>query len=190
MKISLSNVILDCLNTTHIEHIHPDADQWFHLESGKEHYRLLIHLGYCFNDIKIADIGTYRGASAIALSQNKNNKILSLDVGKFRNEIPSDNIEFCIGDFKTQDEVQAKILESQFIFLDIDHMYHNEIWFYNFLVKNNWKGIMGCDDIHLSKEMERFWSEVKHEKYDITQYGHYSGTGIIFFNNETTLNLS
>jgi hypothetical protein len=49
---------------------------------------------------------------------------------------------------------------------------------------------MLCDDIHLSDEMERFWREIKHEKYDITQYGHHSGTGIVLFSNETTLNLS
>jgi predicted O-methyltransferase YrrM len=190
MKISLSNVILDCLTTSHIEHIHPHANEWFHLESGKEHYRLLIHLSYCYNNIQISDIGTYRGASAIALAQNQNNKVISLDVGVFRNEIPYSNIEFLVGSFQNDSTIQEKILKSELIFLDIDHLYHNEIWFYNFLVQNNWKGIMLCDDIHLSEEMERFWSEIKHEKYDITQYGHHSGTGIVLFNNETTLNLS
>lgn len=187
MKISLSNGILDSLATSHIQYIHPDMQQWFHLESGKEHYRLLMHLTYCFDGIQIADIGTYRGASAIALAQNPNNKIYSLDVGVFRNDIPYGNIEFNIGDYITDQSIQNRILESKVIFLDVDHLYTNEIWLYNFLVEKNWNGIMLCDDIHLNDEMKRFWNEVNHEKYDITQYGHFSGTGIILFNNDTTL---
>lgn len=190
MKISLSNVILDSLTTSHIKNIHPDAQHWFHLQSGKEHYRLLIHLAFCFDGIQIADIGTYRGASAIALSQNKANKIFSLDVGVFKNDIKSDNIEFCIGDFKTNKDIQSRILESKVIFLDIDHMYKNEIWFYNFLIENKWDGIMLVDDINLNEEMRRFWNEIKHVKYDITQYGHFSGTGIVLFNDDTILNLT
>ena len=187
MKISLSNGILDSLATSHIQYIHPDMQQWFHLESGKEHYRLLMHLTYCFDGIQIADIGTYRGASAIALAQNPNNKIYSLDVGVFRNDIPYGNIEFNIGDYITDQSIQNRILESKVIFLDVDHLYTNEIWLYNFLVEKNWNGIMLCDDIHLNDEMKRFWSEIRHEKYDITQYGHFSGTGIVLFNNDITL---
>lgn len=190
MKIKLSNTLLDCMYTEHIQHIHPDMQQWFHLQSGKEHYRLLIHLASSYNNIQIADIGTYRGASAIALAQNPNNKVFSLDVGVFRNDIPYDNIEFRVGDFKTDTNIQENILKSSLIFLDIDHLYDNEIWFYNFLIKNNWKGIMFCDDIHLCDEMERFWSEISHPKQDITSYGHFSGTGFVSFDAETSLELT
>lgn len=190
MKITLSNTILDSLHTIHIDHIHPEMRNWFHLESGKEHYRLLIHLSYCFDGVQIADIGTYRGASAIALSQNPKNKVFSLDVEVFKNEIPSENINFHLGDFKTDKTIQENILKSSFIFLDIDHLYNKEIWFYEFLVENNWDGIMLCDDINLNEEMRRFWKEIHHEKYDITQYGHFSGTGIVMFNKNTELNLN
>lgn len=190
MKITLSNTLLDSLHTGHVNHIHSDMTEWFHRPSGQEHYRMLMHISYCYNNSKIADIGTYRGASAIALSQNPTNEIFSLDVGKFCNDIPINNIKFCIGDFLTNTEIQENILACNFIFLDIDHMYNNEIWFYNFLIQNNWKGLMICDDINLCDEMKRFWNEISHKKIDITQYGHFSGTGAVIFGDEIDLNLN
>ena len=72
--------------------------------------------------------------------------------------------------------------------LDIDHNYTNEIWLYNFLIQNNWNGIMLCDDINLNDEMRRFWSEISHVKHDITKYGHFSGTGLVLFSNDITIN--
>lgn len=187
MKILLSNVILDSLTTSHVQHIHSDMQEWFHLESGKEHYRLLMHLSYSFDGIQIADVGTFKAASAVALAQNPKNKVYSLDVGNFRSDTPYENIEFEIGNYMTDEAIQSKILNSKLIFLDVDHLYTNEIWLYNFLTEKKWDGIMVCDDIYLGEPMEKFWSEIKHEKYDITQYGHFSGTGIVLFNNETKL---
>lgn len=189
MKITLSNTLLDSIHTEQVQHIHPDMQEWYHKPSGQEHYRMLMHLAYCYDNVQIADIGTYRGASAIALSQNSKNKVFSLDVGVFRNQISASNIEFCIGDFKTDTKIQENILKCPLIFLDIDHMYTNEIWFYNFLKQNNWKGTMFCDDIYLSDEMKRFWQEIDLPKIDITQYGHFSGTGVVQFDSEIQLNL-
>jgi hypothetical protein len=148
-----------------------------------------MHLAFCFDNVQIADVGTYRGASAIALAQNPKNKVFSLDVGVFKNDIPMNNIEFRIGNFQTDKDIQENILKCPFIFLDIDHMYTNEIWFYNFLKENNWKGIMFCDDIYLCEEMKKFWNEISHPKFDLTQYGHFSGTGAVLFNEETQFNL-
>lgn len=190
MKIKLSNTLLDCLHTGGVKHIHGEMQEWFHKPSGQEHYRLLMHLAFCYDNIEIADIGTYRGASAVALAQNPKNKVFSLDVGVFKEEIKMDNLEFLIGDFRTDKTIQERILKCPLIFLDIDHMYHNEIWFYNFLKENNWKGTMFCDDIFLCDEMKRFWEEVSHPKIDITQYGHFSGTGVILFDNNVTIELT
>jgi predicted O-methyltransferase YrrM len=187
MKISLANAELDLIPTSHISQIHEESNTWFHLASGKEHYRLLIHLSSYFHSSQIADIGTYRGASAIALAQNPTNKIYSVDIGVFRKEITVNNIEFAVGNFQTNDIIKENILKSKFIMLDIDHNYTNEIWLYNFLIQNNWNGIMLCDDINLNDEMRRFWSEITHVKYDITKYGHFSGTGLILFGDDITI---
>jgi hypothetical protein len=189
MNITLSNDVLDAIDTARVDYVHPQMQQWFHLPSGREHYRLLIYLTNCFNNIKIADIGTYRGASATALAQNKSNQVFSLDVGVFKEKIPLKNINFCVGDFHTDKNIQDNILASSFIFLDIDHLYNNEIWLYQFLTKNNWTGIMLCDDIYLNDEMRRFWDELSHPKQDITKYGHGSGTGFVNFNSDITLEL-
>jgi hypothetical protein len=37
------------------------------------------------------------------------------------------------------------------------------------------------DDIHLNNEMSYFWNALKNEKYDITEIGHHTGTGIAIY---------
>ena len=189
MNISLSNFLLDTINTREIKNV-PDVYQmYFHLESGKEHYRLLIHLASCFNNVLIADIGTNYGASALALSQNQSTRVFSLDIVDLKkNDIGMQNVEFCLGDFRTDEKIQKTILSSDVIFLDIDHLYENEIWLYKFLKEKNWKGHMFCDDIHFFEGMVRFWNEVE-AKTDLTKYGHGSGTGYIAFGEPITFDL-
>lgn len=191
MNITLSNKVLDELDTSRIENIHPQMHQWFHLRSGQEHYRLLVYLATkCFDGVNISDIGTYKGASAVALAQNLKNKVFSLDIAVQKETISNENITFCIGNYRADSNIQKNILDSSFILLDVDHMYTNEIWLYKFLVDNNWKGSMMCDDIYLNNEMRQFWNEVSHPKIDITKYGHITGTGLINFSNELTFNLT
>jgi len=190
MNITLSNNVLDELDTSRIEHVHPTMQQWFHLRSGKEHYRLLLYLTtQYFNGIKIADIGTYRGASALALAQNPKNKVFSVDLVEHAGIVPKDNITFCVGNLYTDSAIQNNILDSYFIFMDIDHMYTGEMWIYKLLTENNWKGILICDDINLNNNMRKFWKEVSLPKIDVTKYGHATGTGIINFTNDLTFNL-
>lgn len=185
MKIKLSNQILDSINTQCVLGIPPDHVQYFHERSGVEHYRLLTYFSNILNEENIIDIGTYRGTSAVALSQNKRNNVLSIDIENRRiSDTENSSVEFYIGNFITDADLQRRILSSKFIFLDIDHLYENEIWLYDFLVGNGWKGTIVCDDIHLNDPMKKFWSEVQHEKIDITKYGHWSGTGVISINGD------
>ena len=46
---------------------------------GEEHYKLLAYFSTLFDNSLFVDIGTFRGYSAIALSYNKSNKIISYD---------------------------------------------------------------------------------------------------------------
>ena len=46
----------------------------------KEHYRLLAYLSTLFNDQILFDVGTLKGYSALALSYNRANKIVSYDI--------------------------------------------------------------------------------------------------------------
>lgn len=185
MKIILSNQWLDSIDMNAMENVPPYNQQYFPMASGQEHYRLLVHLGYCFNGVTIADLGTNRGASALALGQNKSNKIYTLDIENIlENDIKMDNVEFEIGNFMENEEIQKKILSSEMILLDLNHEYVYEIWIYDFLVRNNWKGMMVCDDIHYFEGMRRFWSEVSHKKVDLSKYGHSAGTGCILFGDD------
>ena len=183
MKIPLSNTMLDLGDQSSTSYVHPELRRYFNEPSGQEHYRLLVYLGFCFNGVNITDIGTYMGGSAVALGQNPKNKIFSFDILNSKHDIPMPNVEFYLGDFHSDTKIHKSLLESKVIFLDIDHLYSNEIWIYNFLKENKWSGPLLCDDIHLNDEMKRFWNEVDSPKVDITAYGHVTGTGCIYMGN-------
>jgi len=189
MKITLSKELLDANNLGGIQNVPPEYQQYFYLPASQEHYRLLIHLAYCFDNSTICDLGTNHGASALALSQNPKNRVFSVDIQNIRHDIKCPNVEFHLGSFETDEKIQDEILKSPFVFLDIDHEYTHEMWLYKFLLEKNWKGIMLCDDIHYFEPMRRFWSEVTTNKVDLTHYGHSSGTGCILFGDNVTFDL-
>lgn len=184
--IGVSNNVLDSIDTSYID-VHQDKlmnfelnhnPYYFHLESGKEHYRLLIYISTLYNNEVIFDVGTNKCMSALALSYNKSNKIKSFDIVKLLPENPLvDNIEYIIGD-STKD---TDLNNCSIIFLDVDHDGSYENIFYDYLKSINWKGILILDDIHLNQPMKEFWNKISEEKYDITNIGHWSGTGLVLF---------
>jgi predicted O-methyltransferase YrrM len=158
---------------------------------GKQHYRLLSYLSTLYNHSIIIDIGTHRGSSATALSYNKTNKIYSFDiVNKIENQNIRNiqNIEFCYDNLFEHDGQQKwkdTILQAPFIFLDVDPHNGTMEWdFYNFLKSINYQGFVICDDIWYFKEMRNeFWYKIPYEeRYDVSEFGHFSGTGIFTFN--------
>ena len=191
MKITLSNLYLDSIDigSQYVESNVPAFyKRFFPLRSGQEHYRLLLFLSKLYNNTVISDIGTNKGASALALSENQSNKVISIDIEDVKDKEwinKLDNCSFMIADILHDENVFKKVLESKLIFLDIDHLYTNEIRIYKKLIENNWKGVLICDDIHLNLEMKKFWQEVESNKIDITKYGHYSGTGAIITDGTT-----
>ncbi len=187
----LSNELLNLVDMSSNWERVPDFFKPYYAEpSGTEHYRLLTHIAYSFDGISICDVGTNRGASALALAQNQKNKVYSIDVVDVKeNDIGMPNVEFLIGNFRHNDKIKKTILNSKVILLDIDHLYDEEIWLYNFLVENEWDGYMFCDDIHLNEPMKRFWSEIALPKIDLTTYGHITGTGCVFFNQDLTFDM-
>lgn len=165
-----TNKELDNIKLPEIDH--PSA--WYHLESGKEHYRLLSWLAK--GKKLVFDVGTYSGFSACAMSTAK--QVITYDITNLRETfIMPKNIEFCVGDVLKD----KRLIDAELISLDTAHNGDFEVEFYNHLVLRDWSGILVCDDIHLNDEMKNFWNQVDKPKIDATHLGHYTGTGIIIF---------
>ena len=193
MKYNITREDINTINYEHFKHVVGEYNDFFS-EPGKEHYKLLSYLSTLFDNCNILDIRTHVGHSSLALSYNKTNTIYSFDiVDTVRpNIIMTDNIKFCNGDlfdrntfFKWKDI----ILSSPFIFLDVEP--HNGIMehkFIEWIEEIGYKGFVVCDDIWYFKEMrDNFWYKIEDQyRYDLTDIGHWSGTGIVTFNKEIT----
>jgi predicted O-methyltransferase YrrM len=163
------------------EAIYKDDDIFkFFQKPGENHYRLLSYLSSLFNDSLIIDIGTHTGQSSLALSYNESNTIYTFDIfDKVYNEkIKSrKNIIFFQDDLfetKVQEKWKNHILNSAFIFLDVDpHNGNMEIEFYNYLKEIDYKGFVVCDDIWYFKEMrDNFWYKIPDKfRYDLSDLG-------------------
>jgi predicted O-methyltransferase YrrM len=191
---SLKNINFETFNDI-LDNFNPDERGEFIDEPGKQHYKLLAHYSCLFNNSVIIDIGTHHGKSALALSYNKTNTVISFDiVDTIENQKlkTRDNIEFYLENL-WQEEVRNKwtetILNAPFIFLDVDpHNGTMEYDFYLFLRSIDYGGILICDDIWYFKEMrDNFWYKIPDKyRHDVTEYGHWSGTGIIDFQKGNT----
>lgn len=178
-----------------------DNDDFFQ-PSGKQHYRFLSYLSSLFQNAVIFDIGTHRGFSALSLSYNKTNTIHSFDITdvlheKIRNIYNQNNernVHFHIENLLDPEIFQKwkdQILVSPFIFFDIEP--HNGIleWQFLELLKSiDYKGFVVFDDIWYFQGMRNeFWHKIEDKyKYDLTEFGHWSGTGIVTFNHDITFN--
>lgn len=191
---------IDMLDMKYLEKI--DSSIFQELELGKDffknpgvqHYKLLSYFSTLFNNSNIVQIGTHFGESAIALSYNNNNTIYTFDIiDKVSQEKKQvNNIKFIIDDVISDNVVRDKwkqtILSSKFIFLDVGS--HNgiiEYEFYFFLKENNYDGFVICNNIWYFKEMrDNFWYKIPYDyRYDISELGHWSGTGVFTFNKDT-----
>ena len=159
-----------------------EYQQYFMSKSVQEHYRLLAHISQTNDLVDILDVGTLKGCSALAFSVNSKNKVRSFNV---LNELDLNytplNAEFII-DNVLNGNYNSVILGSNYIMLDTYHDGTFEKEFYDYLISINYKGYLLLDDIHLNFEMERFWGLITKEKYDITNIGHSTGTGLVIFN--------
>lgn len=65
--------------------------------------------------------------------------------------------------------------------LDTNHDGEFENQFYAFLNKNDYRGLLFLDDIHLNQPMTDFWNAIREPKEDLTDLGHWSGSGLVDF---------
>lgn len=148
---------------------------------GREHYKLLAYFSSQFNNVNLLDIGTYKGCSALALSYNKTNTVHSFDIGDFTNltNVP-DNIRFHIG-YATDEKYIDLLNSSPFIILDTAHDGSFELAFHKHLQDIKWEGLLFLDDINLNEPMRNYWNGIPELKFDVSPYGHWSGTGLVYF---------
>ena len=177
-KEQLNSIEFDSYRDSFLKKGYPN--NWFFMEAGQEHYRLLAYIGSLYKSKTLLDIGSYQGNSAIALSHSGKNKIISydLDTQPIIQKIKNDNIKFIKGDILTDNNL---ILASPFIMLDTYHNGDFEQEFVDHLINIKYKGLVMFDDIHLNNEMSNFWNGLKNEKFDLTDIGHFSGTGLVIF---------
>jgi len=157
-----------------------------YLKNVGEHYRLLTYISYLYDNELIIDAGTCQGHSCLALCQNLNNKVYTYDIDpkdiSYITEKYSNVIKKILDINLETDEILGS---AKIILLDIDpHDGNSEINFYDRLLNTNFKGFLICDDINLNTGMKKFWEYIQKEKYDISNLGHWSGTGIVNFSNE------
>jgi len=156
--------------------------------SGINEYRLYSYLSTLFTDTVILDIGTYNGRSAVALSHNMDNKVISYNISDQINNsnhkiYTKSNIEFKIKN--VIEDLSVKFLENvKLIVIDIDHFYTAEIEIISKLIELKYDGLIILDDIHHPSPreyacMQKLWNNIDVSKIDITKYGHCTGTGLI-----------
>ena len=153
--------------------------QYFWLEAGVEHYKLLAYLSTCWNDKTLIDLGTDKGCSALALSHNPSNRVISYDIEDRKlHPINLPNIEFRVKDAL---EDREDLLTAPLILLDTAHDGVFEWRIYDMLDTAGYEGLLICDDIGLNAAMRDFWVRIRLEKHDLTPIGHWSGTGLVRF---------
>jgi len=170
---------IDLLHNAHL--INEEEHRGYYLSNpGQEHYKLLAYYSMQFDNATLLDVGTYKGCSALALSHNPKNQIKSFDINPGLRNISDHptNIEFIIDNILNK-EYESLILSSKFIILDTDHLGEFEHEFYTHLRSIGYKGTLLLDDIKLNPEMIEFWNSITDEKYDISNVGHVTGTGLV-----------
>jgi len=76
--IHIDNEILDNFNLINREYLVNES--YYDSKSGVNEYRLYSYLSTFFNNTTILDIGTFDGRSAVALSHNETNKVISYNI--------------------------------------------------------------------------------------------------------------
>lgn len=157
-------------------------------ERPGEHYRLLTYLTNKLNGIRIIDAGTYRGLSCLAFSQNPNNKVYTYDIEPRDISFLSKKDNVVVKNLDINAEDDASIMCCPLILLDIDpHNAIQERAFTDRLLKIGYTGFLICDDINLTPQMRGWWDSIPVPKYEVTNIGHMSGTGIVCYNSTLTI---
>ena len=182
MKIDIIKDQVRSLDIGHLRDVSLNQNDW--LPAGQSEYRLYAYLSTFFHKSVILDVGTRTGGSALALSYNPNNQVISYDlVEQGASSIQKNNITWKIQDFMEDETLDLDNVN--IIMIDVDpHDGSQERVMMDWLREKNWKGILIHDDIGPDwPDIQLMWDEIPEEKFDVTEIAHMSGTGIVNFGN-------
>ena len=191
-KVSKKTIKLDkdaikTLDVSHLAEQSLNSNDW--LTAGQSEYRLYAWLSTKFNNTTILDVGTRTGGSALALSYNDKNKVISYDLVEqgASSGIKKDNITFKVQDFREDDTLDYDNIS--IIMIDVDpHDGTAEEEMFEYLEEKGWKGLVLLDDIGPQwPEIEDFWNRITFPKINVTEVGHMSGTGLVNFDEKHTI---
>jgi predicted O-methyltransferase YrrM len=192
MIIPISNEILDTFQLKNHEYM--VNSNYYVNKSGDQEYRLYSYLSTFFNHSIILDVGTLTGRSAIALSHNNSNQVISYDINDYIGDInhklfTKSNIKFHLKDV-FEDLTEDFVKKLSIVMIDVDHYETFERRLIDKLKELKFSGIIILDDItghpdpKVKECMQRLWDGITDEKYDFTKYAHWSGTGVILINTD------
>ena len=185
--IKLDKAAIKALAISHLAEQSLNKNDW--LTAGQSEYRLYAWLSTQFNNTTILDVGTRTGGSALALSYNETNKVMSYDLQEqgASSGISKSNVQFNIKDFREDDTLDFDNIS--IIMLDVDpHDGVQEEEMFEWLEEKGWKGLVLLDDIGPQwPEIEDFWNRITYPKLNVTEVGHMSGTGLVNFDEKHTI---
>ena len=190
----MQKIVEKCLNKETLDALNLSNDaallkgtevkKYYEQPAGAEHYRLLSQLSNSYDNILILDIGTREAGSALALSSNAKNRVISFDISADTEQyrVTKENIEYRIENILESPDGEKLLQEAKIILLDTLHDGTFETQFFERLKRVGFNGLLIADDIRAYKELVAWFSAIELPKLDVTPYGHWSGTGIVFFN--------
>ena len=185
-SIGIDKDVVRNLDISHLYNLALNQCDWH--EAGQCEYRLYAHLSTIFNNTTILDVGSRTGGSALALSYNEKNHVISYDLQEQgASNIKKDNITWKIQDFRNDDTLDYDRIS--IIMIDVDpHDGVQEEEMFLFLEEKEWQGLVLLDDIGPQwPEIEDFWNRITFPKLDVSDVGHMSGTGAVSFDSKHAL---
>ena len=135
----------------------------------------------------ILDLGTCFGWSALAFAahaKERGNRVISVDVVDQRwSSFSGYPIRFVRASLNDRD-VQNFTRSASLILIDTAHEGFDELRFYRFLCRIGYKGLLIMDDIvgwGYENPVAMVWRFIPTRKFDLTEYFHSTGTGIVDF---------
>lgn len=191
IKINKSKV--KDISFDHFEDYHNNKKDEYS-QAGIEAYKLYAYISTLVDNTTIVEVGTRHGKSALSLSYNPTNTVITYDIVDWEQQkITKENIVFKIQNFMQDKELDWSKVDV--IMIDVDpHDGIKEREFMQFLYGIKWEGLLLLDDILPNwpaaipganpQEMNNWWNSLTEEKYDLSEVGHFSGTGLVVMGNK------